>query len=164
MPDVTPNAPTPDTTPEESETSSGWTLSRVVTIVAVALIAFIVVLFVLGLLMALGDASLWAPRVQLFRDIVTIIITVQGILIITGVAIFIIQVARFINLLRSEVQPIAEDTRSAVKTARTTTEFVSKQAVAPIVTIKAFLAGFGIFMRELLAIRRILRTPKSDDK
>jgi hypothetical protein len=144
------------------EKTSRWTLGRVVTLVSAALIGFIIILLVLGLVMAIGNADLWAPRVQLFRDLLAIFVIVQGIIIIAGIAIFIIQVARFISLLSSEVKPLADDTRATLNTVKTTTQFVGKNTVAPLVTVKSFLAGLTVFLREMFAIRRLLRRPNKD--
>lgn len=142
------------------QTSSRWTLARVTIGVTVALVGFILILFIVGLLMAFGDPEVWALRVQIIRDLVLVILTVQGILIFVSVAILFIQLARFFNLIRSEIRPIADDTKEAVQTIRKTTQFVGKNAAEPLIVSKSFFAGLWVFLREMLAIRRLLRRNK----
>lgn len=152
------------TQPEE-ESSSRWTLKRIVMLGAGVPIAVLVGLFLIALgIVFFGDPDWWAIRMQYFRDLGLIVLTLQGILIITGLAILVLQVARFVNLLRSEVKPITEDARSTISEVRATTAFVGKNTVQPLVRIQAFFVGALAFLRELLNLRRLAKpTSKKED-
>lgn len=151
----------PDSSPEE-ESESRWTLTRVVSYFAIGLIALFVLLFVFALIVALtSDIRSASALFQYIRDLVTIVLSIQVILIISATAILIVQVAWFVNLLRSEVKPIIEDTQDAVRNVRVTTEFVGKQTREPLIKINAFVAGLIAFLRELFRFRRVMRPSDS---
>ena len=150
--------PTPQT---ESEESSGRSVTRIVKLAAGAIIGVIVGLFVLALIISLTASETWAPVVQIIRDTVTIVLMVQGILIVGAMAILVLQIARFVNLLQTEIKPILDNARETTKATKATAEFVGKNAVEPIVQFKAFFAGLTAFIRELLKIRNIVRPNKS---
>ena len=73
------------------------------------------------------------------------------------------QIARFVNLLRSEVKPITEDTKQAIKNVRVTSEFVQKNAVKPVIKSQSFLAGLLAFLSEITKISRILQRRNKDE-
>lgn len=142
---------------DSEEQNSGWTLMRMMYVAVGGLIGLIVLTFVIGLVLVLADAAYWAPIVQVIRDILTIILTVQGIFIIAASGVLVAQVARFVNLLRSEVKPITDDAKHAMRNVRTTTEFVKKQAVEPIIRTQSFMAGLVVFLREIARFSRVLQ-------
>ena len=133
-------------------------MQRIITIAAAALGGVIVLLFVIGLLFALfSDVQATAPRIQIIRDVFIIIMSLEFILIIGALAILILQVARIVNLLQNEVKPVLENAKETVNTAKGTVEFVGDNVSEPIVKTGAFLAGAGVFVREVGGIRRAIR-------
>jgi TRAP-type C4-dicarboxylate transport system permease small subunit len=145
--------------------TTGWTLTRAVTLAVGGLIGFIVLLFVIAFFMGMtSDAAEAANRMSYIRDLVTIVLTVTGILIIAGIGILIIQIARFVNLLRSEVKPITDDAKQSLQTARATTEFVSKHAVEPVILTQTFFAGLFTFLREIIRLSRLLKRQNTETK
>ncbi len=137
---------------------SKWTMQRIIMVAAAALGGVIVLLFVIGLLFALfSDVQATAPRVQIIRDVFIIIMSLEFILIIGALAILILQVARIVNLLQSEVKPVLENAKETVNTAKGTVEFVGNNVSEPVVKTSAFLAGAGVFIREAGGIRRAIR-------
>jgi len=140
-------------------------ITRMVMIGAVGLIIFVLLFLVFGLIVSLTASETWAPVVQIFRDIFIVIMVVELILVIGGLAILIIQIARFVIMLQTEIKPILDNARETTKSTRTTAEFVKKNATDPIIQLKSFFAGLSIFIRELLKIRRILNPkPSNEDK
>jgi len=138
--------------------TSSWTIQRIIIIVAAVLGGVMVLLFVIGLLFALfSDVQATAPRIQIVRDIFFIIISLEFILIIGALAILILQVARLVNLLQNEVKPLLENTQEAVNSAKGTVEFVGNNVTEPVVRVGSFLAGAGVFVREVGGIRRAIR-------
>lgn len=138
--------------------TTGWTFTRFVTLGTIIFIAIILSPFSIALLMAfIADPVDLALRMSYWRDSIIIVLSIQSILVVVSFAIVLVQVARFVNLLRSEVKPITEDAQQTLKTARATTEFVSKHTVTPIIQTQSFLAGFFVFLREIVRLGRILK-------
>jgi hypothetical protein len=55
--------------------------------------------------------------------------------------ILMIQLARLINLLQNEVQPILDSTNETISNLRGTTEFLSANLAEPIIKLNEYLAG-----------------------
>ena len=137
---------------------SKWTVQRIAMIAAGALIGLILLVFVAGVLLAvLTNAEQTAPRIQIIRDIFIIILSLQGILIIVALAVLVLQVARLINLVQTEIKPILENAQETLTTAKGTVEFVGKNVTEPVLYANGFLAGFVVLFRELFGLRRALR-------
>lgn len=145
-------------TKDEVQPKSGWTLKRIVMIAAGVLGGLIILLFILGLLLALfSNVEATALRIQIIRDIFLIVMALEFILIILALAVLILQVARLINLLQNEIKPILENTQDTVNSAKGTVEFVSTNVTRPIVRAGGFVAGTSVLIRELGGIRRAIR-------
>jgi hypothetical protein len=158
------NAPTPPELPVPEENASGSSLRRIVLIGAGGLIGAILLVFIIGMVLAATDNETVATVVGIVRDIVIILLALEGILIILALAILILQVARLISLLQAEVKPVLENAQDTMKTAQGTIEFVSNNMAEPIIKAGGFLAGIGLVLRELFGIRRaIRRQPRSAD-
>jgi hypothetical protein len=147
---------------ENNEESGGFSFIRAVILATVGMGVFILIIFIIGLIFVLTDAEGWQPRVAVFRDLTLIVVAVQVIIIMTGLAVMLVQLARFINLLGSEVKPITRDAREALRSVRTTADFTRKQVATPLIQTQTFFAGLAVFIRELLRLSRILRR-RSDD-
>src|SRR5690606_35441839 len=128
--------------PESSDAptkDSRWPMSRMIKWIATVLIALVVLLFLVGMGLAVfSDADQTAPTVQIIRDIFIIILACQGILVIGALAILITQIARLINLLQNEVMPILRNTQETIDTARGTVEFVGENLTEPVIRLNAF--------------------------
>jgi hypothetical protein len=135
----------------------------IIRLTALPVIAYLGI-FVWGLLSALwnpeGAASYWAY----FRNLIEIILSMAAIVIFIAIGILIVQVARFVNLLRSEIKPITEDTKMAFRNVRATTEFVQKHGLAPIIRFQAFLAGLIAFLSEIIRVSRLLQDRAAEAK
>ncbi len=143
--------------PTAASPANRWTINRITTIVAGVLVGLILLIFVLGVLLALlSDVEATAPRVQIIRDVFVIALAFQGILVIAALAILIVQIARLINLLQNEIMPILKDTQETVNTARGTVEFVGTNITEPVVKLNGFIAALTVLLRELFGIRRVL--------
>jgi len=148
------------------EKSSSLNLKRVVIFAAAGLLGAIVLLFILAVVLALTtNLEQSGAVIRLIRDLVIIFLVLEGVLIIFALAILILQVAKLINLLQTEVKPILENTQETVKTAQGTVKFVSENALAPIVRVSSFFAGVSVLLRELFGLRRALQsTDKEADR
>lgn len=164
-----PTAQNEDTPSESTETTQNeqarrrfWTFNRVVMIVVGSFLAIYVLLFLIAFVAALSNAQGAASFFGYFRDLITIAMSVSTLIIIVGIGILIVQIGRFVNLLRSEVKPITHDTRQAIQDVRSTTKFVQKQGLQPIMKSQSFVAGLLAFLREIVQISRILQRRNPD--
>lgn len=122
----------------------------------------ILLIFVLGVVLALiADPGPTAARIRLLRDIFIIVMALEAIVIIVALATLIVQIARLVNLLQNEVQPIIDNTREATDTARGTAQFVGSNLTEPFIKTSAFLAGARAFTRELGGIRRAVKPTRN---
>ena len=88
------------------------------------------------------------------RDIFIIILALESLLIGAALIILVIQLAVLTNLLHNEVRPILESTKETVGTLRSTSQFISKRAVSPIISASSFFAGFRKFFEIIGFIRQ----------
>ncbi len=150
------------TSAEAEEPKSKNNIVRYTMIAAAGLGGVILLIFVVGVVLALlPNPVRTAARVQVIRDIFLILMGLESILIIFGLAALIIQVARLVNLLQNEVQPILKNTQETVNTAKSTAQFVGANVTEPVIKASAFMAGAGVFIREIGGIRRAIRPSRN---
>jgi membrane protein implicated in regulation of membrane protease activity len=147
---------TPAANPTPAPTTSRWTFGRVAALAAMLMILPVVALFVTALVLAMVNAEGSAAFFSYLRDILIVAMCLQGVLVVVALAVLIVQVARFVNLLRSEARPLAEHARETLKTVRSTTQFVSEQAVEPIVSAKSWLTGIKTFFALMTNTRALV--------
>jgi hypothetical protein len=156
------NEPTAQT-PAETETKSKWTVQRIVFIGAGGLGGVIAIIFVVGLLLAFtSELEITALRIEYFRNLFMIVLGIEGILIIGSVAVLIVQIARLVNMLKRDVQPVLTTAQKTVNTAKGTVEFVGDNTVRPIIKASAFMSGIGVVIRDVGGIRRAIRRTKQN--
>jgi hypothetical protein len=144
---------------------SKWTIQRIVFLSSGILGAVIVIIFVVGLLLAFsGELEITALRVEYIRNLFMIVIGLEGILIIGSIAVLIIQIARLVNMLKRDVQPVLTTAQETVNTAKGTVEFVADNSVRPIIRASAFASGVGVVLRDVGGIRRAIRRTKNGAK
>jgi len=157
---MTDSANNPSTPKDDSP--SGFNLRRAVLIAAGALVGLILLLFIVALGLALLTQGDFAEIIRTIRDLVIIFIALEGILIILGLAVLTLQVARLVNLLQTEVKPILENTQETVKAARGTVEFMSDNVAEPVIRVSGFFAGLSVLISNLFGIRRALRQEQQE--
>ena len=145
----------------ENEPASGQSISRFVKLASLLLLLLMLALFGFALVISLTAAEDWAPLIQIFRDIFIVILVLETALIVTALAILLLQAAGFIIMLKTEIKPILDHTRETTRLTRATAEFVSQTSIDPLIQIKSFLSGLLGFLRELLRIRGLLQ-PESE--
>lgn len=146
-----------DEAAENENSSSWWTFQRIVIIAVSVFVGIYVLLFLIGFVSALIWNESAAAFFRYFRDLVSIGLALSSLMVFVGIGILIVQVARFVNLLRSEVKPLGDDAKQALRNVRITSEFVQKHAVEPIIRFQAFLAGLIAFLREIVIITQLLQ-------
>ncbi|MDE2819487.1 MAG: hypothetical protein OXN94_14405 [Chloroflexota bacterium] len=148
--------------PPEDSGSSGRSISLIIKLSAAILILLILALLAFALVAALTAAETWAPFVQIFRDVLIIIIVVESVLIVTAFAILILQAAGFIIMLKTEIKPILDNARETTRLTKATAEFVSQNSIDPLIQIKSFISGLLGFLREIIRIRALLQTDPAE--
>lgn len=134
----------------------------IIRLTAIPLVLYLL-FFLFGLWRAWVDPLGSANYFEYLRGLFDIIVSIATIVIIISIGVLIIQIARFVNLLRSEVKPITEDTKQAIKNVRVSSEFVQKNAVRPVIRGQAFLAALLAFLGEITKISRILQRRDKDE-
>jgi hypothetical protein len=165
MPESTASIPVDDTEEQSSESEASYLRKLFLGTTAEGFIARMTIIPLICYLsiFAVGFIAAWfypegaAGYFSYFRNLLEIVLALAAIIIFVATGVFIIQIARFINLIRSEIKPISEDTKEAVKNIRITAEFVQKHGIEPIIRIQSFLAGLTTFLIELVRISRILQ-------
>lgn len=76
------------------------------------------------------------------RDIFIIILAMESLLIGASLVILVIQLAALINVVQNEIKPILASTKETVGNVKGTSQFLSKHAVAPIISVTSAAAGF----------------------
>jgi hypothetical protein len=149
----------------ENKKPSRWTIQRMVLIAAGGLGGIIVLLFVVGLAFALfSDVQVTAPRIQIVRDTLITILSLEFILIVGAFAVLVLQIVRLVILLQSEMKPVLTNTQEVVSNAKGTVEFVGNTVAEPVVRVGSFLAGASIFIREVGGIRRAIRREEKEEE
>jgi hypothetical protein len=151
------NPALPAGSPPEEENKGGGKIVRYTLIAAGALAGVIALIFLIGLGLAIfTDAGRTAPRIQLLRDIVIIIMGLELILIVFALAALVLQIARLVNLLQNEVKPILSNAQETFNTTKGAAQFIGQNATEPLIKVSAFLAGTGVFLREMGGLRKAM--------
>jgi len=110
---------------------------------AIILISVIAVLFlaavITGIVLLSRSDVETTSRV---RDIFIIVLALESLLIGAALIILVIQLAVLTNLVQNEVRPILASTKETISTLRGTSQFISKRAVMPIISVSSTMAGF----------------------
>ncbi len=133
-----------------------------VVIGVVVLFGILILLFILALVFSLIGGDSFATVVRVIRDLVIIFLALEGALIVLALAILILQIARLVNLLQSEVKPILDNTQSTLTTLRGTVEFMSENLTQPIVKASGFFASITTLTSSAFGLRRALKRAEQD--
>jgi hypothetical protein len=143
---------------EEAEAKSGFNMRRVVLLAMGGLLGLLALLFVGALLLStVSDVEGVAQVVRLVRDLVIILLVLEGALIILALAVLVLQLARLIALIQTEIKPILENTQETLKTAKGTVEFMSQNVAQPVIRVGGFFAALTLFVENIFGLRRAVR-------
>lgn len=152
-----------DETEDEKKGSRVWYFWPVV-----GLGAFVVI-FILGLALALAIALLADPDdaatwIGIIRDMFIIVLAMEGMLIGLSLIVLVLQIAALVNLLQNEIKPIVDKTNETATTVRGTAQFMSQNVIEPVVKFGALTAGIGGLVREMVGLRRSLQSTGKNGK
>ena len=77
-----------------------------------------------------------------WRDIFVIALTVEVFLLVSAAAVLVVQIARLVNLVQNEVQPVLESANETINTLKGTASFLSDNLVRPVVKVNEYVAAF----------------------
>ena len=121
---------------------------RTIIIISVAAIVILAGLFVaVWYLLGHGETT------TTIRDIFIIFMALEFMVIGWALVVLVIQLARLVNLLQNEVQPILDSTNEAANTLRGTAEFISENLAEPVVKLNSY----GAALKRLLEILKVAR-------
>ncbi|KAA3647959.1 MAG: hypothetical protein DWQ07_02925 [Chloroflexi bacterium] len=125
-----PQTQEPELTPQELRQQ------RLMVVGAVAFLLLLVGLLIGGIFLAIDNPE----TTTVFRDVMIILLALEFAVIGLALVILLIQLARLINLLQNEIQPILESTNETANTLRGTATFLSENMVEPVVKLNEYLA------------------------
>jgi magnesium-transporting ATPase (P-type) len=137
--------------------------SRLIRWVSISLTLVVVAIFLFGLYLAFSNAPVNAPRIQVIREVLTTTLLLLSIIVVTAIALLILQIIRLVSTLRHETRPILDTTRETLSQAKGSVEFIGQQVSEPIIRVSAWSAGLGLLIRDLGGIRRALRRQEPPD-
>lgn len=135
-----------------------WPVVGLIAIVGVFVVGLVLAL-VIALLADPDDAATW---VGMIRDIFIIVLAMEGMLMGIALIVLVLQVAALLNLLQNEVGPIVDHANETVTTVRGTAQFMSENLVEPVIKAAALTTGVGAVLREMLGIRRAIKSAKKN--
>jgi hypothetical protein len=97
-----------------------------------------------------------APTVEVVRDYLIIVMALEMVIIGAAIVVFLIQLARFINLLNNEIKPLVDTTSETLNIVKGTATFMSKYMAEPVIEANAKAAGVAKALKDLDAIRKAL--------
>lgn len=137
------------------EGNEEFDLQRVVAIGSALFLFVTLLIFVGAIVLAVYTEEQFGSVVQIIRDIMIILVVLEGMFITLSLAILIIQIARLVNLLQNELAPILKNSREVVTQTKGTLEFVNQNVTQPIISVSSFMAGVTTFFTELSKINNI---------
>jgi len=116
--------------------------------------AVVVVALIIAIIGGISGSDGVAAAFRILRDFFIIVLALQGILISVALVVLILQLTALINLLRTEIKPIVDETRQTLTTVKGTSQFVSENVASPVIREASTVAGARAFIGELSGIRR----------
>jgi len=105
--------------------------------------AIVFVLFFIAILIVsfIAFSRLEVEKAANIRDVFIIVLAIEALLIGLGMFVLIVQTGMMINILQNQVRPILEDTQATMLKVKSTTAFLAKYAVKPIISANSYSAG-----------------------
>lgn len=128
--------------------------SRAAFIVIGVVIALILIGLVVGAVLLALRPGPAAPSVEIIRDLLIIFMTLELIVVGLALVVLLVQIARFINLINNEIQPVLESTQETLRTVRGTAQFLSKYLAEPVLDANSAIRGVSNIVRDIDVIRK----------
>ncbi len=141
-------ADTPNSQQEESNGVNSAVIGSIILLITLGL-----ALVVAAVLLAF-NAETVAPGVEIIRDLMIIVLALLLALVGTAIVVLLIQIARLVNLLNNEVQPLIKAASDTVNTVRGTATFLSNNLVEPVMAVNSAVKGMTRMAQDADAIRQ----------
>ena len=93
-----------------------------------------------------------APTTRI-RDVVIVLLALEGMLIGLALVVLLVQIAVLINLLQNEVRPILDSTTKTVNVLQGTVAFLSNHMVEPVIKLNETVAALSSIAGALNLVR-----------
>jgi hypothetical protein len=130
-----------------------WAIAGVGGVMGLCLLLFLIAL---GIGLLSGNSQTMADFVAVVRDMLIILIALQGLVMGVALIIVVLQAAKLLNVLQNEIDPIVDGARDTVNTARGTVQFMSKHVTDPVIKTYSTVATAREFMKEATGIKNIV--------
>lgn len=120
-------------------------------VVTIALLTLVLIGIAVFLILNAASAG---PAVKVIRDFTVILLAFAMILIFTAITVLAMQIARFVNLMTNEVQPILTSASDTVNTVKGTAEFLSKHVTEPVITTSSAIGGIARVVGDVDTLRK----------
>jgi hypothetical protein len=142
------DAPAPDT-----QTDKRPQARNAVIIAAIAIVLMTVGLVLIAVALA-ANAETAGPGVRVVRDLLIIVMALELVVIGAAITVLLVQVARFINLVNNELQPLVTSASDTINAIRGTAIFISKNLTEPIINIQGTLKGLAKAAKDVETIQK----------
>ncbi len=142
------DAPAPDT-----QTDKRPQARNAVIIAAIAIVLMTVGLVLIAVALA-ANAETAGPGVRVVRDLLIIVMALELVVIGAAITVLLVQVARFINLVNNELQPLVTSASDTINAIRGTAIFISKNLTEPIINIQGTLKGLARAAKDVETIQK----------
>lgn len=139
--------------PHLEEPGGSANFQRTIVVVIAVLIIFGLLLIGAAIMLA-GNPQNTAPSVRIVRDLLIIVMSLEILIIGAAFILFLIQLARLVNLINNEIRPLADAAADAVNTVRGTAAFLSKNLVEPVTAVSSTLRGLSKVVGDVDAVRK----------
>ena len=127
----------PATTPPENSPAEELKRQRLIMIGVIVAAVILLILIIASIWFLLQPTTDTAK----IKDVFIIFMALQSLFLGIILVVLIIQLARLINLLQNDIQPILDSTNETVSTLRGTTAFLSDNVVEPVIKMNEYMAG-----------------------
>jgi hypothetical protein len=101
-----------------------------------------------------ANAETAGPGVRVVRDLLIIVMALELVVIGAAITVLLVQVARFINLVNNELQPLVTSASDTINAIRGTAIFISKNLTEPIINIQGTLKGLAKAAKDVETIQK----------
>jgi hypothetical protein len=133
---------------QSEEQEDGTSFTRFMLIGVGLLILLVILIFLTGIGLAVfTDPGSTAPRIELIRDTLIIVVALEGVLIVLGLAVLVVQITRLVVMLQHGARPVIENAQETIEIAQGTARFVSKNVARPVIGFHAFVSAVATIFR-----------------
>jgi flagellar basal body-associated protein FliL len=142
-------------TPQADEDKGSFRSTLI--IIVIAIVAMTVGLVVVGVLLVRSSTEpATASGVQMVRDLFIILLALELVVIGAAFTVLLLQIARFVNLLSNEIDPILKTTSDTVHTVHGTVIFINKNLTDPLIKTSSVVAGMRRITKDATFLKGIL--------